>query len=73
MSFLEVPLISGFLWETISPPVNPLRQAYIAAEVPPRIRGRITAQIAGAQKWAIMKPAALFWSKKKGKRGNMDL
>ena len=29
-------------------------QAYMAAEVPPGIRGRITAQIAGAQKWAIM-------------------
>ena len=26
----------------------------MAAEVPPAIRGKITAQIAGAQKWAIM-------------------
>jgi len=35
------------------------QKAYIAAEVPPRIRGRITAQIAGAQKWAIMIAALL--------------
>ena len=62
MSFLEVPL-SDF-------PTNlsirtPTGLAYIAAEVPPRIRGRITAQIAGAQKWAIMKPAAFFFGGKK--------
>eukprot|EP00435_Cladocopium_sp_Y103_P070633 s625_g35.t1 len=35
------------------------QKAYMAAEVPPGIRGRITAQIAGAQKWAIMIAALL--------------
>lgn len=29
-------------------------EAYIAAEVPPGMRGRIAAQIASTQKWAVM-------------------
>ena len=52
MSFLEVPL-SDFLGNHLPTCQSPQTGLHCSR---------------GAQKWAIMKPAALFWSKKKEER-----